>query len=115
MDRNTDTYYLKYKFSGSPSSRRAWIEIRVSPIYERSYVVALLAEGVDRNTNSLEPLPLVVPVALLAEGVDRNNHRTNVNINNRIVALLAEGVDRNLPDDHFQPFVHRRPPHGGRG
>ena len=81
----------------------------------RASTVALLAEGVDRNTNSLEPLPLVVPVALLAEGVDRNNHRTNVNINNRIVALLAEGVDRNLPDDHFQPFVHRRPPHGGRG
>ena len=33
----------------SPSSRRAWIEIRTVCRRLRSAVVALLAEGVDRN------------------------------------------------------------------
>ena len=56
----------------SPSSRRAWIEIVLRRTMQSRKKVALLAEGVDRNTNSLEPLPLVVHVALLAEGVDRN-------------------------------------------
>ena len=31
----------------SPSSRRAWIEITVSPLHTRNGDVALLAEGVD--------------------------------------------------------------------
>ena len=35
-------------------------------------------------------------VALLAEGVDRNTFRTSVHDGNRAVALLAEGVDRNM-------------------
>ena len=35
------------------------------------FIVALLAEGVDRNLNSSR-LSLTTPVALLAEGVDRN-------------------------------------------
>ena len=35
--------------SGSPSSRRAWIEIRMSRIMPGALQVALLAEGVDRN------------------------------------------------------------------
>ena len=34
--------------------------------------VALLAEGVDRNSNCAATLPLVATVALLTEGVDRN-------------------------------------------
>ena len=34
--------------------------------------VALLAEGVDRNTKSFEEHGFVIGVALLAEGVDRN-------------------------------------------
>ena len=34
----------------SPSSRRAWIEIKVMSLRLKSAVVALLAEGVDRNT-----------------------------------------------------------------
>ena len=34
----------------SPSSRRAWIEIRLTSDAEASHSVALLAEGVDRNT-----------------------------------------------------------------
>ena len=33
----------------SPSSRRAWIEIASKPYWAEMMVVALLAEGVDRN------------------------------------------------------------------
>ena len=80
--------------------------------------VALLAEGVDRNTvrqvtggcvgrsPSLRRAWIEMThtghpggaryVALLAEGVDRNNRKDNTMNNNHIVALLAEGVDRNL-------------------
>ena len=60
-----------------------------------SGLVALLAEGVDRN-----PLHLRTPgnergVALLAEGVDRN-FQGKYNYSRELsVALLAEGVDRN--------------------
>ncbi len=35
-------------------------------------------------------------VALLAEGVDRNSTRLSVMMPPAVVALLAEGVDRNL-------------------
>ena len=38
-------------------------------------LVALLAEGVDRNVNSLASGPRRKSVALLAEGVDRNHVR----------------------------------------
>ena len=81
--------------SGSPSSRRAWIEIGNQPGWTwRSWDVALLAEGVDRNklqimeVDELDTSPssrrawieimicslngTTPPVALLAEGVDRN-------------------------------------------
>ena len=34
----------------SPSSRRAWIEIKLLGMCRSQNVVALLAEGVDRNT-----------------------------------------------------------------
>ena len=55
----------------SPSSRRAWIEIRQE--YQQSVCswVALLAEGVDRNRKP-RATPPRWKVALLAEGVDRN-------------------------------------------
>ena len=33
----------------SPSSRRAWIEIMTSTLMRSTIMVALLAEGVDRN------------------------------------------------------------------
>ena len=36
----------------SPSSRRAWIEIEQSGLRDGTDVVALLAEGVDRNTTA---------------------------------------------------------------
>ena len=79
----------------SPSSRRAWIEIQTGGWDDTSRQVALLAEGVDRNScirsgsdvGRLSPSsrrawiemlnsPFVTQwchqVALLAEGVDRN-------------------------------------------
>ena len=56
--------------------------------------VALLAEGVDRNS---VPKPHSTPhdVALLAEGVDRNRLCSSPLNRWNKVALLAEGVDRN--------------------
>ena len=43
----------------SPSSRRAWIEIAEATIRCRSFIVALLAEGVDRNIQqTFEATPL---------------------------------------------------------
>ena len=58
----------------SPSSRRAWIEIGLLVLPLVGWLVALLAEGVDRNARggARGPPPAV---ALLAEGVDRNSHR----------------------------------------
>ena len=43
----------------------------VAPTLLRS-AVALLAEGVDRNIEMMQPLAEWLQVALLAEGVDRN-------------------------------------------
>ena len=56
--------------------------------------VALLAEGVDRNVNVLDPKKHK-KVALLAEGVDRNWANASTLGRAYSVALLAEGVDRN--------------------
>ena len=53
-------------------------------------------------------------VALLAEGVDRNTYKT-VAFNWVKVALLAEGVDRNCPSACRCRHLRRRPPRGGRG
>ena len=101
----------------SPSSRRAWIEINKDyPEFLQLYV-ALLAEGVDRNSTVPGCIRMGRMVALLAEGVDRNNIffddavlRTESPSSRRawieilvarevkraaLVALLAEGVDRN--------------------
>ena len=87
--------------------------------------VALLAEGVDRNSNWVMDTKIGNNVALLAEGVDRNeNEKENifdgisspssrrawieiklfVNILPLYgVALLAEGVDRNLRSGISKP------------
>ena len=78
--------------SPSPSSRRAWIEIIVAAVLTCLYVVALLAEGVDRNNISTSYPQKYQHVALLAEGVDRN------------LTLVAEGT-----------VSIGRPPRGGRG
>ena len=86
----------------------------------RKSVVALLAEGVDRNFYITQITNADWTVALLAEGVDRN-HYTDVAASQsdrspssrrawieilrwttlpdyQAVALLAEGVDRNIKD-----------------
>ena len=76
----------------SPSSRRAWIEIK---------------------TGSAEIA--TVPVALLAEGVDRNRLEAVLNVRDKVVALLAEGVDRNVYAGPSLPHGRCRPPRGGRG
>ena len=76
----------------SPSSRRAWIEIEIKNNYRLRIVVALLAEGVDRNTLQTSP-----------DGSDYG------------VALLAEGVDRNCKISPRMASALSRPPRGGRG
>ena len=84
------------------------------------WFVALLAEGVDRNSTMHGTGSWKIRVALLAEGVDRNcmtkssdtpmrwspsSRRAWIEIadfcgdgNAEVVALLAEGVDRNSID-----------------
>ena len=57
--------------------------------------VALLAEGVDRNSIACDRQSGGQKVALLAEGVDRNICYINGVDYLAGVALLAEGVDRN--------------------
>ena len=120
----------------SPSSRRAWIEILWLLLGLVVALVALLAEGVDRNTGSGLPpvyafwspssrrawIEITVEaaeavedvVALLAEGVDRNSCVCGRSIP-KLVALLAEGVDRNQSIRFSTLLLLRRPPRGGRG
>ena len=77
-------------------------------------MVALLAEGVDRNPSEDFYLN-VTGVALLAEGVDRNECNGDVGQLALRVALLAEGVDRNFICQLFGILFVSRPPRGGRG
>ena len=49
VDRNSLLPRSQEEYGWSPSSRRAWIEIRMSRIMPGALQVALLAEGVDRN------------------------------------------------------------------
>ena len=98
----------------SPSSRRAWIEITSVGCVTFWFLVALLAEGVDRNI-SAAPCSIQAVVALLAEGVDRNRKKAFANDIEMEVALLAEGVDRNCCAISHDVFFHGRPPRGGRG
>ena len=49
VDRNLNKEVVVDIHHGSPSSRRAWIEILVRRIFFQPASVALLAEGVDRN------------------------------------------------------------------
>ena len=57
----------------------------------------------------------VFAVALLAEGVDRNSQICEWAMAQDIVALLAEGVDRNLQGPAHRAGRQGRPPRGGRG
>ena len=70
----------------SPSSRRAWIEIEKQLTEYIRSIVALLAEGVDRNVKRIIATPERTIVALLAEGVDRN-----------FIGKLAENKDPMSP------------------
>ena len=79
----------------SPSSRRAWIEITLPRHRAHFAMVALLAEGVDRNASCKYLSASSAVVALLAEGVDRNVSFRSMS-RAMCVALLAEGVDRNV-------------------
>ena len=54
-------------------------------------------------------------VALLAEGVDRNSVVLSMSTMHSHVALLAEGVDRNLAGERQGKLALSRPPRGGRG
>ena len=54
-------------------------------------------------------------VALLAEGVDKNQIQKLLEKDARGVALLAEGVDRNSGLGQTQALGVCRPPRGGRG
>ena len=76
-------------------------------------LVALLAEGVDRNSTNWT-LTGPSTVALLAEGVDRNVP-CSTECYKAKVALLAEGVDRNIIIGGRPSAGKSRPPRGGRG
>ena len=78
-------------------------------------MVALLAEGVDRNSRELLNVVCQRSVALLAEGVDRNGVYAWDPDKDDTVALLAEGVDRNIGCIQMVVGAVRRPPRGGRG
>ena len=123
-------------YERSPSSQRAWIEIGKGSGTEDGKRVALLAEGVDRNT-PFAGRGSGRGVALLAEGVDRNlltllymsrypwspsSQRAWIEIGiawkspcGPEVALLAEGVDRNLKITALSRWTKSRPPRRGRG
>ena len=58
--------------------------------------------------------PFCMLVALLAEGVDRNSHHATREATT-LVALLAEGVDRNQSFEPIGITTDGRPPRGGRG
>ena len=82
----------------SPSSRRAWIEIPHCDGETADGNVALLAEGVDRNTKRQRER-----LAFLQSPSSRRAWIEMVIILGirtlKTVALLAEGVDRNMSWD----------------
>ena len=107
-------HHIGILVGASPSSRRAWIEIRMAITAHEPRLVALLAEGVDRNC----PLPRDA----LAAFVSPSSRRAWIEIfpqpttsRAASVALLAEGVDRNFRVRDEANVVSGRPPRGGRG
>ena len=98
----------------SPSSRRAWIEMSMSPQRASRGIVALLAEGVDRNVYPVDCCSKVY--------TSPSSRRAWIEIPwiahtpyMTAVALLAEGVDRNVKPIRSSPLAAGRPPRGGRG
>ena len=92
MDRNRKKAFANDIEMESPSSRRAWIEIEIIRAEVYKILVALLAEGVDRNALIAMGIDIIKNVALLAEGVDRNSEAKE---------NICDGICR--------------PPRGGRG
>ena len=85
-------------YSWSPSSRRAWIEIALSMMFWSSASVALLAEGVDRNTKSFEEHGFVIGSPSSRRAWIEMATLSSRSVKMVMVALLAEGVDRNEDD-----------------
>ena len=86
-----------------------WTGLRIGEL-----LVALLAEGVDRNPE--------IPVEYVSEKESPSSRRAWIEIMqvvveryNAAVALLAEGVDRNQTVCRARCFRGCRPPRGGRG
>ena len=78
----------------SPSSRRAWIEIEIKRQELERQSVALLAEGVDRNTDlTAYALATIESPSSRRAWIEMHfDHKKHCQAG---VALLAEGVDRN--------------------
>ena len=98
----------------SPSSRRAWIEMILRTVNAINDVVALLAEGVDRNNAVSDGLHILhkSPSSRRAWIEMRSVQEAQIW---EVVALLAEGVDRNSIMRIAPPVGVSRPPRGGRG
>ena len=76
--------------------------------------VALLAEGVDRNTQEVyEACRARVSPSSRRAWIEIQVGKSELELN--IVALLAEGVDRNSFVMSTVAFGLSRPPRGGRG
>ena len=138
-----DRFIMKQKrrcfspFLLSPSSRRAWIEIRNQRGQRGKLQVALLAEGVDRNRtgtqrarqNLRSPSSRRAWIEITATmprrtrtGTSPSSRRAWIEMTMDLipqrettVALLAEGVDRNKNSRIYVKLFPSRPPRGGRG
>ena len=95
VDRNKSNFVCIVWSIGSLSSRRAWIEIQQLAIEEAKSQRSLSSRRAWIEIISDPPLFPVPIVALLAEGVDRNSPTRVLWCRSEPVALLAEGVDRN--------------------
>ena len=117
VDRNLSFLTYGWSLHESPSSRRAWIEIRWPYPSEECGPVALLAEGVDRNllgcpavmwmstSPSSRRAWIEIDSIEITETTDTkspSSRRAWIEILLKldellpvVVALLAEGVDRN--------------------
>ena len=77
-------------------------------------LVALLAEGVDRNNQLRKILAMLDKSPSSRRAWIEIIDFLNVSVK-FLVALLAEGVDRNLIAENLFVFRVGRPPRGGRG
>ena len=98
----------------SPSSRRAWIEIICTAQVCETRLVALLAEGVDRNVFA-GIVQAADKVALLAEGVDRNTLRLyGIDLYSMSPSSRRAWIEIARPPS-CTVCIAGRPPRGGRG